>query len=208
MTSLDVKPGQRLLDLGCGAGVLSEYISDRTGAHVTGLDYAAAAVAAASARTEAKRPRLDFRQGDMNNLDLPKASFDAVISLDTLYWVQDVEATLRQTAALVRPGGKIGIFAVQYREENAPPGVLTAEGSDIGQALSALGLAFEGHDHSESNKAFWHRVKQVGEALRADFEAEGNAFIIDNWLSEAAKEFLPAFEENRMTRHLFLVRVA
>lgn len=41
LARLDLKPGDRVLDLGCGAGVISEYISDQTGARVTGLDYAA-----------------------------------------------------------------------------------------------------------------------------------------------------------------------
>ena len=42
---LDLKAGDRVLDLGCGWGVLAEYISDQTGAQVTGLDYAASAIA-------------------------------------------------------------------------------------------------------------------------------------------------------------------
>ena len=81
---LDLKPGDHLLDLGCGSGVIAEYISDQTGAKVTGLDYAASAIAEAKKRTAGKSSRLTFLQGDMNALDLPAGSFDAAISIDTL----------------------------------------------------------------------------------------------------------------------------
>ncbi len=80
---LDPKPGDHLLDLGCGSGVIAEYVSDQTGATVTGLDYAATAIAEAKKRTAGKSSRLTFLQGGMNALDLPAGSFDAAISLDT-----------------------------------------------------------------------------------------------------------------------------
>ncbi len=84
LARFELKPGDHLLDLGCGAGVIAEYISDQTGARVTGLDYATPAVTAANERTADKRSALTFLQGDMNALDLPAQSFDAAISLDTL----------------------------------------------------------------------------------------------------------------------------
>ena len=60
---LDLKSGDAVLDLGCGAGVISEYISDQTDAAVTGIDYAATTIAAATARTQDKRSRLDGVMG-------------------------------------------------------------------------------------------------------------------------------------------------
>ncbi len=49
---LNLKKGQHVLDLGCGVGGISEYISDQTGAVVTGLDYSSTAITVARARTE------------------------------------------------------------------------------------------------------------------------------------------------------------
>ena len=68
--SVELTAEDRLLDLGCGVGMISEHISDTTGASVVGLDYAPEAVAAALDRTVGKRNRLDFVQGDMNDLEL------------------------------------------------------------------------------------------------------------------------------------------
>ena len=63
-----------LLDLGCGNGMIAEYISDVTDAHVTGLDYIPTAIAQAQARTAAKADRLTFQVGDINALAPPAAA--------------------------------------------------------------------------------------------------------------------------------------
>ncbi len=49
-----LEPGQRVLDLGCGTGLIAEYLSDRAGTHVTGLDYVPDAIRQACERTQAK----------------------------------------------------------------------------------------------------------------------------------------------------------
>ena len=51
MAARGLRPGRRALDLGCGNGMISERISDRTGAHVVGIDYVAAAPEQFDART-------------------------------------------------------------------------------------------------------------------------------------------------------------
>jgi hypothetical protein len=90
IAKLNLGQGDRLLDLGCGAGMITEYVADVTGTQVVGLEYAPEAVKIAQDRTTEKRDRLSFVQGDMNALDLEPNSFDAVISLDTLYWAVDL----------------------------------------------------------------------------------------------------------------------
>jgi cyclopropane fatty-acyl-phospholipid synthase-like methyltransferase len=52
---------QRALDLGCGSGMISEYLSDRSGAHITGLDYIPEAIRQAQLRAAAKPERLAHR---------------------------------------------------------------------------------------------------------------------------------------------------
>ena len=47
---LDLDAGQQLLDLGCGAGGISEYIADHSGAVVTGVDYSSTAIETAGQR--------------------------------------------------------------------------------------------------------------------------------------------------------------
>ena len=82
---LQLHRGAAVLDLGCGAGGIAEYISDRTGVKVTGLDISPSAIEVALARTESKRDRLNFVIGDLNALDLPSENYDTAINLDPNY---------------------------------------------------------------------------------------------------------------------------
>ncbi|MHA1528824.1 MAG: class I SAM-dependent methyltransferase [Alphaproteobacteria bacterium] len=207
LARLELKPGDHLLDLGCGAGVISEYISDQTGARVTGLDYAAPAVAAASERTADKRSQLSFMTGDMNALDLPGKSFNAVISLDTLYWVADVTDTLSQVVRTIKPGGQIGIFMLQGRGEDDPPEILEAANTMVARALSQLNLTCDAYDYTARNAEFWQRVWQAATDLRNDFEAEGNGFIAASLIREAEEDFFPAIKAGTLTRYLHHVRL-
>ena len=207
LAHLDLQPGDHLLDLGCGAGGISEYVSDRTGATVTGIDYSASAIATANARTENKRSRLTFLQADMNSLELPAQSFDAAISLDSIYWVADIAEALSSVARTLRPGGQLGIFIVQTLEEGDQPDVLEIDNTPVAAALSQLNLNYRAHDYTAGFRDFWPRVKEAAVALREDFENEGNGFICQNWIREADGEFLPAIRANEIRRYLYHVRL-
>jgi len=207
LARLDLKPGDHLLDLGCGAGVIAEYISDQTGARVTGLDYAAPAIAVAKERTVDKRSRLTFMTGDLNALDLPERSFDAAISLDTLYWAADLADTLSQVVRAIKPGGQMGIFMMQGPWDDDPPGTVAAGDTKLGRALSQLNLTYEAHDYTARNVEFWRRNWKAAVDLRDDFEAEGNGFIAASLIKDAKEEFLPAIEAGKMTRYLYHLRL-
>ena len=57
-----------------------------------------------------RRDRLDFAVQNLDTLDFPHGRFDALVSIDTLYMPNDLDATLRKMAALLKPGGRMGIF--------------------------------------------------------------------------------------------------
>jgi ubiquinone/menaquinone biosynthesis C-methylase UbiE len=132
---LKIEKDDKVLDLGCGAGGISEYISDETGAHVTGLDYAASAIDVAIDRTRSNREQLTFVQGDMNALDFPDHSFDKVISLDTIYWVADIDEALASSVRLLKPGGKLGIFIANTPQMDDSPGAYEPHGTWVAKAL-------------------------------------------------------------------------
>ncbi len=205
IAGLNISPGKRLFDLGCGVGMISEHISDVTGASVVGLDYAPEAVKAALNRTVEKRSRLDFVQGDMNDLNLEPASFDAAMSLDTLYWAVDLDATVAKLAEVVKPGGQICIFMMQGPWDNDPSGKVPAERTNLGQVLAKLGLRYEAHDYTEQNKAHFKRIYQAAVDLLDTFKAEGNEFIALGLIKECEEQFLPAIEADKMTRYLYQI---
>ena len=204
---LAIGEGDKVLDLGCGAGGISEYISDETGAHVTGLDYAATAIETAANRTSSKQDRLTFVQGDMNSLDFADRSFDKVVSIDTIYWVADINEALATISRLIKPGGRLGIFIAHTPLIDDTPGANEADGTWIAGSLRKLGLEYGVYDYSESFLQFWPRLKQVVLDLKDDFVAEGNEVIFDSFMLDADEDYLPAAEAGKLRRYLYIVSV-
>ena len=100
---LNPQPGERILDLGCGSGELTQGIAER-GAEVVGIDASADMLA----KAHAQFPNLDLRQIDATNFVFPYR-FDAIFSNAVLHWVLDYEAVVRQMAAALKPGGRLVI---------------------------------------------------------------------------------------------------
>lgn len=95
---LAAAPGERILDLGCGDGVLTERIVT-AGAEVVGIDGSAAMVDAARARG------IDARVVDGQAMEFA-AEFDAVFSNAALHWMLDAPAVACGVFAALRPGGR------------------------------------------------------------------------------------------------------
>ena len=206
MEHLDLRSGEDVIDLGCGAGVIAEYISDQTGCRVTGVDYAASAIAEANQRTVAKRSRLEFMHGDFSSLVLEPESYDAVVAIDTLYWVDVLERTLSTLAGALRPGGRMGIFLNHHIEPGDSPERLKAEYSPLWQVLTGLGLTVDTVDFTNELREFWERLHSATLDLQEEFEAEGNGFIAQNYLRECEQDHLPEIYAGTIARYLYLVK--
>jgi trans-aconitate methyltransferase len=94
------KPGERVLDLGCGAGELATAIAS-AGATVVGLDASPEMIGAARRR----EPRLEFVVGDGQALDYA-SEFDAVFSNAALHWMPRAAEVVRGVRRALRPGGR------------------------------------------------------------------------------------------------------
>jgi ubiquinone/menaquinone biosynthesis C-methylase UbiE len=106
---LDPQPGQRWLDLACGTGAVSERAA-RAGAEVVGVDLAPVLVETARERANEQRLAIDYRVGDCERLEgVDEASFDKVSSTCGIMFAPDHQATARELARVVRPGGRIGL---------------------------------------------------------------------------------------------------
>lgn len=202
-----LKPGDRLLDLGCGNGRIAEYISDRTGAHVTGLDYIPEAISSARQRTAAKADRLDFAVGDINHLELPENSYEMILLSDTLYFSEDYTATLRSLKHAMRSGGRLAIFYSHGREpwvprDQFPAATLPPRRTPAAKALRANGLTYYTWDLTRRDYAQALRRKAVLEELKGEFEAEGTLFIYENRLGDA-QGVAQAIEEGLHARYLY-----
>jgi len=101
---LDCLKGLRMLDIGCGGGILSEPLA-RLGAQMVGADPAEENIAAARAHAEETGVAIDYRATTAEELAAAKERFDVVLAMEVVEHVADVSAFIVTCAAMVKPGG-------------------------------------------------------------------------------------------------------
>ncbi len=116
---MDLRPGQSVLDVGCGTGVMLPALAEAVGAagSVTGLDHAEAFLARAHQRL--REAGLDERvrlvQGDAMALPFADGTFDVTHSERVLMHLPEADAAIREMARVTRPGGRVVCAEVDTR---------------------------------------------------------------------------------------------
>ena len=101
---LDCLKGLRILDIGCGAGILSEPLA-QLGADVVGIDPASENIEIATAHAQESGVDVDYRATTAEDLAANKEQFDVVLAMEVVEHVVDVPAFVKTCTAMVKPGG-------------------------------------------------------------------------------------------------------
>jgi trans-aconitate methyltransferase len=112
---LDPKPGESILDLGCGDGALTERLAAQ-GVEIEGIDVSEDMLRAARARG------LNVRLGDATTCTVTRP-VDAVFSNAVLHWVRDPRAAVRRIKAALKPGGR---FVAEFGGHGNVAAIVTA----------------------------------------------------------------------------------
>jgi SAM-dependent methyltransferase len=199
---LDPKPGERILDLGCGDGALTAALA-AAGADVLGVDASADMVAAARARG------LDAEVADGHELRF-NGEFDAVFSNAALHWMTDPDAVIAGVARALKPGGR-------FVAEQGGMGNVAAIRTALIVALEERGVVTDLSD-------IWYFpsvAEQTARLTNAGFTVEEIALIprptpvksgMEAWLETLAAPALAALPDDQRagarTRVAALVRPA
>jgi ubiquinone/menaquinone biosynthesis C-methylase UbiE len=110
--NLRLPAGAKVLDVGCGTGASALPAAQAVGntGLVVGADLSSGLLERARAKARAAGlDNVEFRLADMTALGYPDASFDAVVSVFSIFFVPDMEGLVRELWRMVRPGGALAV---------------------------------------------------------------------------------------------------
>ncbi|ODM48072.1 hypothetical protein A9320_20270 [Ruegeria sp. PBVC088] len=149
VATADVVPGDRVIDIGCGTGVVARVAAARTGsaADVTGTDVSAEMVkAAARFAAEAGYPEIAWLECDVTAMPLPDAAFDVGLCQQSLQFMPDKPSAMAEMARVIKPGGRLALSVWKTR-------------SPIGAAFSTV----LDREFGDGTTAPWDMVYSLGD---------------------------------------------
>jgi SAM-dependent methyltransferase len=188
LEAAEVAEKMSILDVGCGPGYVSAAAAERD-AIPTGLDFSQEMIAIA----QKMFPRIEFREGDAQNLPFAEASFDRVLANFALLHVANPERACAEACRVLKPGGKFGFTVWAPAQESpyakiiddaieahanmdvdvpeGPPHYLFASRKEFRKALDRAGF----DDASMTFKV--HTIEWKVPSARFIFDAELNAGV-------------------------------
>jgi cyclopropane fatty-acyl-phospholipid synthase-like methyltransferase len=205
-----IDSSMHVLELGCGNGMITEYLSDCSGAHFTGLDIIPQAIQQAQQRTVGKVNRLEFIEGDINQLEIMTGAYDAILSIDSIYFSQNYIKTINTLKAALRPGGQMAFLYSHGREPWVPKEeflieTLLPDKTPLAEALKANDLKYITVVLTDQDYELAQKRKGVLIELKPQFEAENAMFILEHRLGDA-EGISQAIEEGLHARYLYQVK--
>ena len=198
---LQLSEDNSVLDLGCGNGMITEYLSDISGASFTGIDLSEEAIKQAQKR---KKKNLHFQVGNMYLLDFDENSFDAAISIDTLYFV-DIQEVITQLLTIVKLHGQMGIFFTQWIDDDTEKEMLLPGNTELAEVLNKYNLEYRTVDFTKEEEEHWQKKVRVLEELKPKFEKEDNLTLYEYRYEEA--QYYKEWDSQKRYRYLYHIQV-
>ncbi|RZC58219.1 hypothetical protein C5167_005529 [Papaver somniferum] len=198
---LELKPGQKVLDVGCGIGGGDFYMAEDLGAEVVGIDLSVNMVSFALERATGRKCSVEFEVADCTKKTYPDETFDVIYSRDTILHIQDKPALFRNFFKWLKPGGKVLIS--DYCKSAGPPSAdfgeyIKQRGYDLhdvgayGQMLTDAGFVdVIAEDRTDQFMKVLQReldaVEKDKEKFIADFSEADYNDIVGGWKSKLVR---------------------
>lgn len=145
LDQMNLRPGMRVLDIGCGYGSVSRMVADRVGPYgrVTAMDREPAHLAQAAELTiETGLRNIDYVCGDLTSLEFASESYDAIVGRRVLMYLPDAKLVLQRLAGALKSGGNMAFQEHVDIVNSAQPGDWVL--------------------HDQVRKWIWESVRRVG----------------------------------------------
>lgn len=179
-----LKPGEKILEIGCSNGRITEYLAQKSGCSILGIDYSDVAIIQARQRTQSKAERLTFQCVDLIADTIPGEGYDTIIAVDCIYFMGDYGDTIKKLHGKLKPGGRMIVSAIQTKEKEDAEDILQPGYTRLAQVLKTLSLTYQQYDFTANVRNHWRKNYDFSRSLAADFAAEGNAFLADARIAE------------------------
>ncbi|XP_066438353.1 uncharacterized protein [Eleutherodactylus coqui] len=194
---LNLVPGQRVIDVGCGIGGGDFYMAKTYGVEVLGMDLSSNMVEIAMERAvkENAPEQVQFEIGDATRRIFPEASFDVVYSRDTILHINDKGALFRKFYSWLKPGGKLLItdyccggrpWSSVFEEYVKKRGYVLYTPEQYGKFLQKVGFVrVQVQDRTEQfvqvlKKELAH-TREIKQEFLESFSEEDYNYIIEGW---------------------------
>ncbi len=189
LSLLDAKPGERILDVGCGSGHLTKLIAD-AGAEVTGLDSSQEMITTA----RAAYPAISFLVADASDFSFTEP-FNAIFSNAALHWVERAEEAIICMSQVLKPGGR---FVIEMGGKGNIAGIATelenalrnldgrqAKATNYFPSIGEYSTLLEKHGIEVVSALLFDRLTKL----------EGGEEGLENWINMFRRELLTDLEE-------------
>ncbi|KAG7230393.1 hypothetical protein INR49_024499 [Caranx melampygus] len=193
---LNLKPGQKVLDVGCGIGGGDFYMAKTFGVEVLGLDLSDNMVGIAMERAiSEKLPSVQFEVADATKRTFPEGSFDVIYSRDTILHIDDKLALFKRFHSWLKPGGQLLISDYCCGEKPWTPafeayvkqrGYVLYTPSQYGKFIQEAGFGnVQANDRTaqfiEVIKTELQRAESIKDEFIEEFSEEDYLAIVNGW---------------------------
>lgn len=190
-----------ILDIGCGDGKMLKYLQENLGGYIYGFDYSDNAISSA----RKNRPvNAEFKTGVIGEMQYPEKSFDLIVSMDTVYFADDMTAFIGDVKSWLKDKG---VFIVGYQEGDIMPKTNNGKSTALAKAFYKNEMYYDVVDLTEETYKMLKKKRQTILKYEDDFYKEGLGSwfnVILNQTDSSEVSFEEYSKEN--ARYLYIVR--
>jgi len=190
VNALQVKAGERVVDIGTGAGFVAYDIADAIGAtgEVVGVDLSEPMMRLGRLRC-ANKPWVRFETGEATHLPFPDDAFDAAISVQVYEYVREVETALAEMFRVLRPGGRAAIVSTDWKS-------IIWHSSNTSRMQKILAAYAEHCAYTDLPRTLGVKLKSAGfgvshEAVITQYHRNNDPSVFSHYLIERIRGFAP-----------------